>query len=170
MRQALERETLQHPGRLLGAAPRIFFGVETRIHDLEDQHLQAPRAQKMFFISPPPSPPVGWEMRDEDPPNKAVHADDLLTALAQLRAREDPEEEEDPEIRQAVSAPVSTTFTPNGRQRSSTLVYDPQQHGHSPALPIIAVEDAGDDDTTLDVDGDTKFHHTSRPPVELMET
>jgi hypothetical protein len=32
--------------------------------------LEAPQVSKMFFISPPPSPPHGWVMRNEDPPNK----------------------------------------------------------------------------------------------------
>jgi hypothetical protein len=38
-------------------------------------------------LSPPPSPPHGWVMRNEDPPNKEVHASDLAHALSMLRRR-----------------------------------------------------------------------------------
>lgn len=69
---------------LLGERIRVYFGEHTREDLDKDQHLQAPEAKKLFFISPPPSPPVGWEMRNEAAPNKDVHAEDLASALARL--------------------------------------------------------------------------------------
>lgn len=65
---------------------KIYFGSPTPIlgADSEDQHLQPPAMGKLLFISPPPSPPCGWEIREEDPPNKETHAEDLQRALAGL--------------------------------------------------------------------------------------
>ncbi|KAJ9619284.1 hypothetical protein H2203_008613 [Taxawa tesnikishii (nom. ined.)] len=76
---------------VLGNRVRVYFGEPTRL-DTGDQHLAAPQSQKLFFISPPPSPPHGWEMRNEEPPNKDVHADDLAAALSKLHARPAPDE------------------------------------------------------------------------------
>lgn len=40
------------------------------------------------MISPPGSPPVGWEPIREDPPNRATLAEDLIAALKKLQLRE----------------------------------------------------------------------------------
>lgn len=141
---------------------------------MEKRHLKAPKAQKMFFISPPPSPPVGWEMRHEGPPNKDVHAEDLASALAKLH--------HDPTAQQVAdqmdTTPV-TADTPN-RQRSgsSTVIYNPEDHGDSPNLPAVMVEDTtlsgAEDEELVDVSpiegsGKPILAHTARPPVELMD-
>lgn len=174
IRQILDGEAI------LGNRVRVYFGEPTPIEPV-DQHLQAPQAQKMFFISPPPSPPMGWEMRNEGPPNKEVHADDLASALAKLRARptaggQDP------------VSPVSPTATLDGegrkegtrivnRQRSgsSTVVYHPGDHGDSPHLPAVMVEDTTESpgdlspiEAQLDGSESKILAHTARPPVELM--
>jgi hypothetical protein len=47
----------------------------------EDSHLHVPPLEKQFLISPPTSPPVGWEQPKEDKP--AVDYD-LLSAMASL--------------------------------------------------------------------------------------
>ncbi|KAF2479125.1 calcipressin [Neohortaea acidophila] len=155
IRQLLDGEAV------LGERIRVYFGVETKVELDEDRHLRAPKSDKLFFISPPPSPPMGWEMRDEEPPNKEVHAEDLAAALANLSAR---------------PAPDAALEQPTGRvtrQRSGTgtVVYDPEEHGHSPALPAIAVEDTSESlEPHSEMEGvEKKFVHTSRPPVELME-
>jgi hypothetical protein len=173
IRQVLDGESV------LGNRVRVYFGADTKIEP-EDQHLQAPKSQKLFFISPPPSPPMGWEMRDEEPPNKEVHAEDLASALAKLHARPGPDDammEDDTEKEGRPERPRVETST---RQRSGTgtVVYDPQDHGHSPDLPAIAVEDTtcespGPGDVSpmdgVEGGGNKKFVHTARPPVELME-
>ena len=113
---------------------------------------------------------MGWEMRDEEPPNKEVHAEDLAAALSRLHARpaaDDALKEDE--------SPATTQPRISGRQRSGTgtVVYDPQDHGHSPDLPAIAVEDTSEpeEEDLSPMEGvERKLHHTSRPPVELMET
>jgi hypothetical protein len=47
--------------------------------------LRPPAIEKNFLISPPGSPPVGWEQVAEDPPNAAPLADDLINALRKLQ-------------------------------------------------------------------------------------
>ncbi|KAF9036837.1 calcineurin-binding protein [Panaeolus papilionaceus] len=51
--------------------------------------LQPPAIEKNFLISPPGSPPVGWEQVVEDPPNATPLADDLMAALKKLKVYEE---------------------------------------------------------------------------------
>lgn len=108
-------------------------------------------------------------MRNEEPPNKDVHAEDLADALAKLHARPDA----DAALREDTEVERPARLTVNTRQRSGTgtIVYDPQEHGHSPDLPAIAVEDTTESPQPLSpMEGvEKKFVHTARPPVELME-
>lgn len=176
IRQLLDGESI------LGASrSRVYFGEPTPIEPSATRHLKAPQSDKLFFISPPPSPPHGWEMKNEDPPNKAVHASDLAEALAKLRASghiaADPNTPTTPSDTAAEVSRIMRTdsgLSGSGRVRSgsSTVIYDPETHGDSPALPAVMVEDTtidNTDDMKLD-DGETRIiAHTSRPPVELMD-
>lgn len=148
----------------MGSLAKVYFGSHTNIEP-RDEHLNLPDAGKLFFISPPPSPPQGWEMKMEDAPNKLVHADDLAEALAKLHNRPAPGAE--------LSSPVSDSVSRNGRTRSSsTTIYDPNEHGNSPGLPAISVttEGWGEDEEELSPLTMEKpiIAHTTRPPVELM--
>ena len=165
----------------MGDRVRIYFGEPTPIEPI-DQHLHAPKSSKLFFISPPPSPPHGWEMRNEEPPNKEVHAEDLASALAKLHARpsgsqDDSSPASDRAERHGDGVEREGTRIPN-RTRSGSLivVYHPQDHGDSPHLPAVMVEDTtetpgdvspinGSDDGN---EGGRIMAHTARPPVELM--
>lgn len=153
---------------VMGRRCRVYFGQHTPLHmTQQDQHLALPDAGKLFFISPPPSPPCGWEMRLEDAPNKQVHAEDLADALAKLHHRN--------------PAPVDTPISPvegasvrGRRSRSSTLIFQPNEPtAGSPSLPCIAVDDMTDEPMELSVSpiGTEKpiLAHTARPPVDLME-
>ncbi|KAG6909592.1 hypothetical protein DXG01_016631 [Tephrocybe rancida] len=51
----------------------------------EANYLRPPPIEKNFLISPPGSPPVGWEQIKEDPPNATPLADDLMQALRRLQ-------------------------------------------------------------------------------------
>ncbi|KAL8991374.1 MAG: hypothetical protein Q9177_000186 [Variospora cf. flavescens] len=156
--------------RILSDAPimssraRVYFGEPTPI-EVTDRHLQAPRSQKMFFISPPPSPPFGWEVRPEGPPNKEVHADDLASALGALRQRSD-----------AVADEIHTKAASDEREENrgrkgstTTMVYEPERHGGGPGLPAVVVEDMTCNGDTNPIDGGKILAHTARPPVELMQ-
>ena len=163
IRQVLDGE------HIMGYRVRIFFGSPTPIQP-EDQHLHAPKSQKLFFISPPPSPPHGWQMKDEEPPNKDVHAEDLATALAKLRAK--PTEPPSP-----VSLMEWETGANDGtvhrKRAGSVTIYHPKDHSEIEHLPSIAVEDTTDSLMALaevdDYSVEKPILHTARPPVELLE-
>ncbi|MCJ1353158.1 MAG: hypothetical protein MMC33_003143 [Icmadophila ericetorum] len=165
VRQLLDGEAI------LSSRIRIYFGEATPVDPLPDQHLQAPKSQKLFFISPPPSPPHGWEVRNEGPPNKDVVAEDLASALAKLRERPDT-------VFKEPNSPVSPTRegeAKEGRRNrsgSTTVVYHPEDHGDSPHLPAVMVEDTTmSDEEELEGQGEGEVKilaHTARPPVELM--
>ncbi|KAF8898211.1 Calcipressin-domain-containing protein [Gymnopilus junonius] len=52
-------------------------------------YLKPPAIEKNFLISPPGSPPVGWEQVKEDPPNSTPLAEDLIQALRKLQTFDD---------------------------------------------------------------------------------
>jgi hypothetical protein len=155
---------------IFGCRVRVYFGANTKINE-GDQHLELPDAGKLFFISPPPSPPHGWEMRNEEPPNKEVHADDLAEALAKLHAKNYHPVTPDMEIDR--NSPLGS----RQRSGSTTIVYHPSDHGDNEALPAISVEIPEEDICESPADASpmegvqrtVPILHTSRPPVELME-
>ncbi|PWZ02592.1 Calcipressin-domain-containing protein [Testicularia cyperi] len=67
-----------------GPMLRAIFGPATDPNS-EPETLAVPTTDKNFLISPPGSPPVGWEPIREDPPNRDTLAEDLMRALADLR-------------------------------------------------------------------------------------
>ena len=157
---------------IMGERCRVYFGQPTPI-DAKDTHLALPDAGKLFFISPPPSPPHGWEMRLEDAPNKMVHADDLADALAKLRHQG---------AATGIASPVSPADSKadgglgsRQRSRSSTLIFQPHlDDRNSAGLPSVTVDDMTDEPeeySPVDLPSASSkpiMAHTSRPPVELM--
>lgn len=161
---------------IMGDRCRVYFGQPTPINTSpKDTHLALPDAGKLFFISPPPSPPHDWEQRLEDAPNKEVHAEDLAEALARLHHSSGPQA--DVMMADSPISPVEGK-SPGGfsqrttRSRSSTLIFHPENHGSSPNLPCVMVDDMTDDIedgvSPMDVEPKPIMAHTSRPPVELM--
>lgn len=147
---------------ILGEKVKIYFGMDTNVQ-AKDEHLALPDAGKLFFISPPPSPPHGWEMKMEDAPNKLVHADDLAAALSKLR-----QEDNTPAANSPVT-PGDGSAIPGmrTRSRSSTLIYQPDDK--SPNMPAVVVEDMTDEPEEMSpLEAKPIMAHTSRPPVELM--
>ncbi|CAI7644582.1 unnamed protein product [Penicillium glandicola] len=166
--------------RLLNRAvyPRIYFGEPTALLDGgRPKLLEAPQVSKI--------PPHGWVVRNEGPPNKEVHAMDLAHALSMLKTDQTQPEPSaiDPATPVSISSDKRTPSWPlagsQQRSRSSTIIYNPEDHGGSPNLPAVMVEDM-----TLDIDEDVDMDaemspiemslkqmppKTSRPPVELME-
>jgi len=110
-------------------------------------------------------------MKNEDPPNKEVHPEDLATALAKLHAKNYQPVTPDMEVEND-SSPARS------RQRSGTLtLYHPSDHGDSADLPEISVEDTTEVIVESPADASPMegvlqsepILHTARPPVELME-
>ncbi|KAI9885987.1 MAG: hypothetical protein M1823_002209 [Watsoniomyces obsoletus] len=159
---------------IMGERVRVYFGEETPVRPV-DQHLHAPESQKLFFISPPPSPPHGWEVRNEDPPNKQVHAEDLASALSNLRAQSQREEWSNvhSQQHQRRESDDGGVFVGRGRSGSTTMIYHPADHGNSPDLPAIAVEDLTytpeEEPSPLEGGNQERMIHTARPPLELLQ-
>ncbi|KAI5118333.1 hypothetical protein M0805_006615 [Coniferiporia weirii] len=59
-------------------------------------HLRPPAIEKNFLISPPGSPPVGWEPVREEPPNSTPLAEDLIFALRRLQFAQEHEHDPSP--------------------------------------------------------------------------
>ncbi|AEO61961.1 hypothetical protein MYCTH_2312794 [Thermothelomyces thermophilus ATCC 42464] len=153
---------------IMGERCRVYFGQPTPL-TTQPHNLALPDAGKLFFISPPPSPPHGWEQRMEDAPNKMVHAEDLAEALAKLRHHN-----ADPAGGNAAS-PVSPAESGRGpqRSRSSTLVFQPNpENGASPDLPCVVIHDMTDEPEDISPIAPSApkpiMVHTARPPIELM--
>lgn len=145
---------------ILGEKVKIYFGMDTDVQ-AKDQHLALPDAGKLFFISPPPSPPHGWEMKMEDAPNKLVHADDLAAALSKLR------QDDNTPVNGSPITPGEGTVIPGMRSRSSTLIYQPDDK--SPHMPAVVVDDMTDEpQEIITLEPKPIKAHTPRPPVELM--
>lgn len=154
---------------------RIYFGEHTPIQGdpLEDQHLHPPSLGKLLFISPPPSPPCGWEIREEEPPNKDVHAEDLQRALAGLngpRGNSDGDTAMSDEERVELEKQGGWGRERERRGTGSMMVYHPSVHGDREDLPAVMVEDTTEEGVEEDMPegGGRMLTHTARPPVELM--
>ncbi|OSX56251.1 hypothetical protein POSPLADRAFT_1160509 [Postia placenta MAD-698-R-SB12] len=74
--------------RVFRADPTPIVSVtgETRNGNI---YLRPPEHEKNFLISPPGSPPVGWEPIREEPPNATPLAEDLIAALRRLQLQEE---------------------------------------------------------------------------------
>ncbi|PWN47635.1 Calcipressin-domain-containing protein [Violaceomyces palustris] len=64
---------------------KVVYGRFTSPTETQPSSLSVPSTDKNFLISPPGSPPVGWEPIREDPPNRDTLAEDLMRALGELR-------------------------------------------------------------------------------------
>lgn len=73
------------------------FGPSVSREEAEPSTLSVPSTDKNFLISPPGSPPVGWEPIREDPPNTDTLAEDLMRALGELRETQSHLESHEPE-------------------------------------------------------------------------
>lgn len=85
--KSLDGTVIGEDGQSVHSTLRVFRALPTPLAALADQsrnHLAPPPMEKNFLISPPGSPPVGWEQIQEDPPNAAPLAEDLLAALERL--------------------------------------------------------------------------------------
>ncbi|KAJ6606212.1 Calcipressin [Mycena vulgaris] len=74
--------------RVYRADPNPLLPMESDDTIPEANYLRPPAIEKNFLISPPGSPPVGWEPIKEEPPNATPLADDLMAALRKLQVNE----------------------------------------------------------------------------------
>lgn len=49
------------------------IGRLNSVESMANTHLQLPNKGKLWFVSPPPSPPNGWQEAFEEEPNKRTH-------------------------------------------------------------------------------------------------
>lgn len=145
--------------------------------DEERRYLSAPKVGKVWFISPPPSPPVGWEGegRVEGAPNKEVWARDLAEMLGRLAGAWRYGEEGGGGDGEGMDGEKDGGEGKARRRRGTgTVVYEPGLHGAEEGLPAVIVDDTGAGEDGQVGDGDEEgggrlLTHTARPPVELME-
>lgn len=156
----------------MGDHARVYFGEHTPVEPV-DQHLHAPESKKLFFISPPPSPPHGWEVKNESPPNATIVAEDLAHALAKLNCNTRPYQDTD-EARLKEGGLGGDATSPGGfrrpRSASSVVLFEPEQQEDGTSMPGISVDDytdSGEELSPISPIEPTSFH-TSRPPVELI--
>ncbi|CAL1703268.1 unnamed protein product [Somion occarium] len=64
---------------------RVYRADPTPVSPGGSNYLRPPEIEKNFLISPPGSPPVGWEPIREEPPNGTPLAADLAVALRKLQ-------------------------------------------------------------------------------------
>ncbi|KAJ6466030.1 Calcipressin-domain-containing protein [Mycena vitilis] len=74
--------------RVFRADPNPLLPMESDDLVPEANYLRPPAIEKNFLISPPGSPPVGWEPIKEEPPNSTPLAEDLISALRKLQVNE----------------------------------------------------------------------------------
>ena len=166
VRQVLDGEAI------MGDRARVYFGEHTPVQPV-DQHLQAPESKKLFFISPPPSPPHGWELRNEEPPNAVVVAEDLAQALARLdwvkAGKSNSKDSGADGASGAEMGGASSICRP--RSASSVVLFEPEEAENGEKMPAISVDDytdSGDEASPVSPVAPVPLH-TARPPVELIQ-
>lgn len=151
----------------MGDRARVYFGEHTPVEPV-DQHLHAPESKKLFFISPPPSPPHGWESKDEAPPNATIVAEDLAHALAKLNCNTRPYQDTD-EARLKEGDATSPGGFRRPRSASSVVLFEPEEKEGGRSMPGISVDDYTDSgDEGSPISPIESGFHTSRPPIELI--
>lgn len=164
MRQVLDGEAI------MGDRARVYFGEHTPVQPV-DQHLQAPESKKLFFISPPPSPPHGWELRNEEPPNAVVVAEDLAQALARLDWVKAGKSSGRDSGTDGASGAETGGASPICRPRSasSVVLFEPENdENQMPAISVDDYTDSGDEASPSSPAAPAPLH-TARPPVELIQ-
>ncbi|KAK9365341.1 Calcipressin-domain-containing protein [Lipomyces kononenkoae] len=176
-----------------GTRIRIYFADNTPIEplllknrkgpmsEIERQrdtiHLQLPDPGRLLLISPPPSPPVGWETQLESPPNTNVGFPEeiLNAALAKLMTKDDSEDSQSPvtlrrklqsEFQGACGAKFdlySEIASDESSPRSPSVVIMPPDDYHG--KPGITVSDLGDDTQPWVESTSVVRVRTARPPI-----
>ncbi|RMZ88778.1 hypothetical protein DV736_g3988, partial [Chaetothyriales sp. CBS 134916] len=139
-----------------GSVTKCYFGEPTPLYtENEVKYLERPDQGRLFFISPPPSPPIGWEMKHEDAPNKEVHAEDLASKLQKLTARmETPE-----------TSPIDSGEEEDDRPRLHSV---DELHRRQKTRSAAAVTAAGGNEMQVD-DGESPRKMRSRSSTLIYD-
>ncbi|KAM0792043.1 hypothetical protein ACM66B_004751 [Microbotryomycetes sp. NB124-2] len=130
---------------------RVFFGprLALPLRDLHSTLLDVPQLSRNFLISPPGSPPVGWEQTLEEAPNPnpfpvssdqssngedSGWAEELARALRFLSTDSNPEDDE-------VQAPADTDSTE--LEPSTTLLVSAAKSSSLPAVTVSSPSTLG---------------------------
>lgn len=160
---------------------RVYRALPTPLETVRNRrptnvHLPVPDTDKNFLISPPGSPPVGWESIREDPPNATTLADDLakaLESLASSREGSDDDVEEGPsdQSQNSRDAEPRTPLSPLRSPRDTLIV--PHRRTDSGNLPSVLVSDTDVDEAPVQSTNGLSIEQafsiqrrtpTSRPP------
>lgn len=174
------RDLLHSVGTLFGKSIRAAFTHPTPLYnECGQQYLELPSPGRLFFISPPPSPPAGWVSTMEEEPNTETFHTDLHEALLDVQNK------------------VEGEFTPNNNDISpfpSTTIRQPDTgklvrrvtlHGEGGSSPtditpsiVLDVNDDDDDDDNdngydyedrMDIDRERfKIIKTGLPPMQSV--
>ncbi|KAH6564227.1 hypothetical protein BASA50_007361 [Batrachochytrium salamandrivorans] len=191
---AVKAKEVLHKTEFLGMELRIYYGQHTDLSQLNpdgtmlQQLLQVPVSDRNFLLSPPGSPPVGWEQPMETTPALGGHAETFaLSTLSLAEFRLDggievdldsdnpnPQEED-------LTHSSEESMTSDGRQleilkfgTSSSITNSGQMSvdGNALALPAIIIEPPLCSDGTIGLTATTQCEHitNAKPPVQLPRT
>lgn len=104
-----------------GKSLKAYYDKHTPLYEVEseDNHLRLPDQGRLFFISPPPSPPAGWISQPESAPNTETFHADLHEALLGLGGESDVTEDN--------TSNPSGSGTPTGEATTNNLTPFPSE-------------------------------------------
>jgi hypothetical protein len=138
--------------------------------DPNSTSLQVPQFERNLLISPPGSPFEGWEQIEEDAPNQAILASDLIHA-AEVSDYELDEDELD------LDTPLTTTTSivniPKPKTVSIVCSKGLEQPDHLPSITVqdwdghisVELDNSTNQDTTNKKKKVTHIIPTSLPPI-----
>jgi hypothetical protein len=176
VREACDGLQIPHPSAQEPTIIRVYRGTPTVLNPAPELiTLQVPHQEKNFLISPPGSPPVGWEPATEEPPNTDTLASDLITALQKLQfshsRRLDSQGREilmAPEEGEEGLAVFVEDCDSNGEPKTPEEVEEPLMMGAPPRIGMVraTVTSMGIPPSAFTPPGfGTSFVPTARPPA-----
>lgn len=143
---------------------KMFYGDNTPV-GIDSTHLQLPDAGRLWLLSPPPSPPVGWESKDECEPNKETHFDfvDLQNALQKKGLTMDSLLTSPPPTNYDASKQSKTAVIHEGRPDLKLDTTQVDSDDGPLSTPSIVVE--WEDDENADHNEHRSLPRTEMPPL-----
>ncbi|WFD30886.1 hypothetical protein MSPP1_001910 [Malassezia sp. CBS 17886] len=149
--------------------------IVSRTQHFAEQRLAPPKPEREFLISPPGSPPVGWEPREEEGPNAVALAADLVDALqrlqqeqegcAGLRVGSDEADEREHVRRTGPGEPFLVVPTATSLAAPSVFVQETSDNEAAQTTPQDAPPLNQVKATVESMQGGVPRHPTARPPL-----